>query len=335
MKLTTLFLLFFLLFGKSLFSQVAVNNDGTPPDGSAMLDVKSTSKGLLLPRLTQEQRNAIVNPAAGLQLFNTTTSKPNYFDGTAWKNYDGTTAFSLPTVTTMPVTFTPGIGGSATGGGNVTWDGGTAITARGVCWGAENPTLGAYHSEAEGSTGIFTSIIYDILPFGTYHVRAYATNSAGTAYGNDVSFIAPPYVIGQPLHGGTLFYLFPGGMNGLIAGSNDLVIAPWGCHGFNTANGDSLGAGLVNTLQLLACGGNCAGSQCHFFGYSLPSKTELQLMYNQKNMLGGFNNGIYWSSTQANVNEAFGINFTSGEPISDDKNANHLVRPIWYIYDPW
>ena len=54
-----------------VFAQVAINLDGTPPNGSAMLDIQSTAKGLLAPRLTTVQRNAISNPATGLTIFQT------------------------------------------------------------------------------------------------------------------------------------------------------------------------------------------------------------------------------------------------------------------------
>ncbi len=59
-------------------AQVAVNTDNSNPDNSAMLDVKSTTKGLLIPRMTLEQRNAIVSPATGLLLFQTNNSAGLY-----------------------------------------------------------------------------------------------------------------------------------------------------------------------------------------------------------------------------------------------------------------
>ena len=56
----------------------------TTPAASAALDVSSTAKGLLPPRMTQTQRDAIASPAAGLQVYNTSTGKVNVWDGTAW-----------------------------------------------------------------------------------------------------------------------------------------------------------------------------------------------------------------------------------------------------------
>jgi uncharacterized protein (TIGR02145 family) len=78
---------------------------------------------------------------------------------------------------------------TASGGGNITAGGGGAITARGVCWGtAANPTTGGSKTSNGTGTGSFTSAITGLNPGTTYHVRAYASNSAGTGYGNDLSF---------------------------------------------------------------------------------------------------------------------------------------------------
>ncbi|MBK6966720.1 MAG: hypothetical protein IPH20_23190 [Bacteroidales bacterium] len=74
----TLLLFCLLAIGISLQAQVAVNTDGTAPDNSAMLDVKSTTRGLLAPRMTLVQRNAIVTPATGLIVFQT-NGTPGYY----------------------------------------------------------------------------------------------------------------------------------------------------------------------------------------------------------------------------------------------------------------
>src|SRR4051812_23834680 len=64
---------------------VAINTDGTNPDNSAMLDIKSTGKGLLIPRLTAAQKTAIVSPAAGLLVYQTDGTKGfYYYSGSAW-----------------------------------------------------------------------------------------------------------------------------------------------------------------------------------------------------------------------------------------------------------
>ena len=59
----------FLFTGISVVAQVSVNADGSAPDQSAMLDVRSTTKGMLVPRMTTLERDAISNPATGLLVF--------------------------------------------------------------------------------------------------------------------------------------------------------------------------------------------------------------------------------------------------------------------------
>ena len=97
-----------------------------------------------------------------------------------------TNDYSLPTVTTNDIT---GItASSATCGGNVTDDGGLTITARGVCWStSQYPTINDSHSTDGTGTGTFTSSLSNLNSVTTYYVRAYATNSKGTSYGEPVS----------------------------------------------------------------------------------------------------------------------------------------------------
>ena len=73
---------------------VGINADGSTANTSAMLDVSSTTKGFLPPRMTQVQRDQIPF-VAGLMIYNTTTNKPNYYNGTEWKNFDETSAAPL------------------------------------------------------------------------------------------------------------------------------------------------------------------------------------------------------------------------------------------------
>jgi len=77
---------------------------------------------------------------------------------------------------------------TATGGGNVTSNGGAVITARGICWDtALNPTTARHKTVEEGTTGPFTSNLTGLTPGLKYYVRAYATNILGTSYGGTVS----------------------------------------------------------------------------------------------------------------------------------------------------
>lgn len=93
-----------------------------------------------------------------------------------------------PTVTTTMVT---NIGvTTATTGGNVVSNGGEAVVARGVCWStSQNPTLSDSHTSDGVGSGVFTSSLTGLTPNTTYYVRAYATNSVGTSYGNEQTFM--------------------------------------------------------------------------------------------------------------------------------------------------
>jgi hypothetical protein len=67
---------------------VAINTDGSTADASAILDVKSTSKGILIPRMTTAQRTGITTPATGLLVFDTDTNAFWYYTGSAWTKLD-------------------------------------------------------------------------------------------------------------------------------------------------------------------------------------------------------------------------------------------------------
>ncbi len=93
----------------------------------------------------------------------------------------------LPTLSSSTITNITAI--SATSGGNITSDGGAGVTARGVCWGTSaNPTTNRSYTTDGTGMGSFTSNITGLSYETTYYVRAYATNDAGTAYGNQLSF---------------------------------------------------------------------------------------------------------------------------------------------------
>ena len=68
----------------SFTQSVGISNTTITPDTSALLELRSTEKGILIPRLTTTQRNAIVTPAKGVLVFNNTTNTFNYYDGTTW-----------------------------------------------------------------------------------------------------------------------------------------------------------------------------------------------------------------------------------------------------------
>lgn len=112
------------------------------------------------------------------------------------------TTVVLPTVITADVTEITSE--SAVSGGEITDDGGGNVTSRGVCWSTSpNPTIEDSFSTDGNGVGSFVSNLTDLSDNTTYHVRAYATNEAGTAYGLDKEFT-------------TLVYVPEGAINGLF-----------------------------------------------------------------------------------------------------------------------
>jgi uncharacterized protein (TIGR02145 family) len=96
---------------------------------------------------------------------------------------------NLATLTTLPIGNITTSG--ATSGGNIANDGGSTITSRGICWGtSSNPTTADNYSVNGSGTGSFTSNLSGLTGETTYYVRGYAINSAGTSYGNELSFTA-------------------------------------------------------------------------------------------------------------------------------------------------
>ena len=94
---------------------------------------------------------------------------------------------SVPVLTTAEVseiTYS-----TAASGANISSDGGAAVTSRGVCWNTSvNPNIANTHTSDGNGTGTISSSITGLVASTVYHVRAYATNSVGTAYGSDVQF---------------------------------------------------------------------------------------------------------------------------------------------------
>lgn len=100
------------------------------------------------------------------------------------KKADTVTLPSLSTTSVANITLT-----TATGGGNISSDGNAAVTARGICWSpSSNPTISDSKTSDGTGTGEFASNITGITSGTLYYVRSYATNSVGTAYGDQVSF---------------------------------------------------------------------------------------------------------------------------------------------------
>jgi len=101
-------LIIFLLTVHLAIAQVKVGSDANP---SAALELDTRDAGLLIPRMTDAQRDAIKSPAEGLMIFNTTSEQLNYWDGAAWKAMSAT----FVTATTGANAYTDGVAINSTG----------------------------------------------------------------------------------------------------------------------------------------------------------------------------------------------------------------------------
>jgi len=111
-------------------------------------------------------------------------------------NYLGTTygpdiiftTLTLPTVSAT-ATISAISGTTATGGGTITSDGGATVTTRGVVWGTTTGSS-TFSATSGTGTGAYISNLSGLTPATTYFVRAFATNSVGTVYGPETSFVS-------------------------------------------------------------------------------------------------------------------------------------------------
>jgi len=119
------------------------------------------------------------------------------------------TLVDLPVVTTTAVTAISKTGASS--GGAVTYDGGGTVTAKGLAWGTTaNPTITGTKIDGGTGLGAFVSTLTGLQKYTTYHVRAYATNSVGTAYGADIQFTTLADILTWNIPGDYVAASYPG-----------------------------------------------------------------------------------------------------------------------------
>jgi uncharacterized protein (TIGR02145 family) len=215
-----------LLVSAISFSQIVIGN--TTPEASAQLDVTSTTKGLLPPRLTHAQKTAISSPAAGLIVWCTncgTNGEAQVFNGTTWTNISGTIAsFGKPGAPTSPVATASDLQASVAFTAPVS-NGGTDITGYTVTSSPGGLT----------ATGASSPLIVTGLTSGTsYTFTVVATNAVGNSVASAASNAVVPNCFANV--GGTtkVFMCFNLGVTGTQdalsyqSGTNNGALYQWG-----------------------------------------------------------------------------------------------------------
>ncbi len=295
------------------YAQVGVNDDNSAADPSAGLDVKFTNKGVLMPRLTFDQRNAIQYPAEGLMVYCTNckqdgTGVISIFQGGLWKNVTDCLEPDQPEEGIHLLTET-----------QITWNWNPVPGATGYKWNTTddfNTASDMGTNTFMPETGLTTGITY------TRYVWAY--NSCGAS--QVTSMIQLLVYIGLSYQGGTIFYLYQPGDSGYVAGELHGLIAavsdqssgaPWGCAGTLIGTSNAIGMGQANTTAIVN-GCSTAGIAARicddlvlngFSDWFLPTKDELNQLYLQRSVLGGFAFDYYCSSSEYDAVSAWSQGF--------------------------
>ncbi len=217
---------------------------------------------------------------------------------------------------------------------------GAGVFERGLCWGLTSSPTVAQSTAVAGSGGYDFALVFGNSTWDTAvrYVRAYARTSLGVTYSNEKAF--KPYSIGSAYAGGIILDLDSSGESGIVCAAADLGLYAWGCPGsFVPGTSTSLGSGSANTDSILnscmarpiaasVCSGLVANEYSDWY---LPSRDEMQLMYNRLYLQGrgGFGSGWYWTSSQSGSATAWALNFGMGALSgSASKGLSGMVRPV-------
>ncbi|MCQ2271843.1 MAG: fibrobacter succinogenes major paralogous domain-containing protein [Bacteroidales bacterium] len=239
-----------------------------------------------------------------------------YFNANVYRHYndknngfsvrclrDGGSSTTLPTVTTTTVTSITQ--NSATCGGNVTDDGGYSVIARGVCWSTSpNPVFNDSHVSCGDGMGSFTCQITGLEANTTYYVRAYAVNSMGTAYGNQVSFtttVGP--VGGQPCPGAATVTDHQGNIYNTVQIGEQC----WTRENMRCTTSPSTGTII---LEASPTSYSFTGKKAYYVDGSSSNTSTYGLLYNWNAAVDTFNTAYGETSTNTDYDNAVNVTFS-------------------------
>jgi hypothetical protein len=351
-KLQLIFVSLFLAISFSSFSQVGIGTDS--PNASAALDITSTTSGFLMPRMTDQQRLDISEPAAGLMVYVTDFDGGTImiYEGTKWKEFLLFEARTVPDVPTM-VTATPGVTQAQVSYTAPSNDGGSPITV----YTATSSPGGFTGTLSQAGSGFIT--VSGLTNGTTYTFTITATNAIGTSVSSASNSVTPSLSVGSFYQGGVVFYLFKVGDTGYVEGEIHGLISAvedqdYGVEGWQSSDNFSLygtnttiGKGSANTDLIISR----QSSDSYLYtawlarayiggGYTdwfLPSKDELNQMYLNKEAINttALNNGgsifldsYYSSSSEEDRYNTWAQYFNNGIQFERYKAQPANVRAV-------
>jgi hypothetical protein len=225
----------------------------------------------------------------------------------------------------------------------------TTATLAGNITATTNTTLTSLSNLATVGTitsGVWSGTTVAVEKGGTGLISSGTNGQVLTSTGSGTLTWTGTHYIGETYGGGKVFYVYDNGKHGLIAATSDQSTGIRWYGGSNTntrARGDGVGAGLKNTAIIIANqgavdGNALAATVCNEYSVTvdgvtygdwyLPSKHELDLLYLQKTVVGGFAVSVYWSSTERGNNYAWTQDFFSGYQYDYGKASTFDVRAI-------
>lgn len=340
----------------STFTQAQVGVGANNPNPSAQLEISSTSKGLLPPRMTITQRNAIISPATGLIIFNTTNNALNIYFSGAWYQLSNSVVLGsiASLVTASPINNGSLVSGSAASG----------VSSVVSYTGGNGENYSGQSVPSTGVTGLTATLPAGIFALGegtlTYNITGTPTSDGSASFelniGGQVGTLTRTITtlsVGQAYQGGIVAYILVSGDPGFDANTQHGLIAAvsdqsegisWINNGLypyvsGIINQKALGTGLANTNAIINIQGEIATSYAAGLarahnggGYSdwyLPSLDELNKLYINRVAIGGFAATYYWSSSGNDlVQYAWFKNFSTAQEYITGKEALIRVRAI-------